>query len=83
MHVSATTQEFKDGVGVTQAVDRTVLPILVLKQARVKHQMTKSAVQPVLLLAITEVEKHAGMLTASICNWLGHYDGLQELWGLR
>ena len=46
VYVSAPTQEFKGGVGVTQAVERTVLPILVLQQALVKHQMTKSAVQP-------------------------------------
>jgi hypothetical protein len=45
VYVSAATQEFKGGVGVTQGIQGSVLPILVLQQARVTHQPPKYAVQ--------------------------------------
>jgi len=58
VYVSVPTQEFKSGVGVTQAVKRSVLPILVLQQARVTHQPPECAVQTGWLVAVTEPEHH-------------------------
>ena len=43
--VSATTLQFKGGVGVPQALERTALPFPVLQQARVPLQPPEGAVE--------------------------------------
>jgi len=57
VYVSAPTQEFKCGVGVPQAVERSVLSILILQQARIPHQTPECAVQTGRLVAVTEPEQ--------------------------
>ncbi len=45
MYISAPTQQFKGGVGVLQALERSALPFPVLQQARVPLQPPEGAVE--------------------------------------
>ena len=60
MYVRAILQEFKCGVGVTQRIQGSVLPILVLQQTCVTHQPPECAVQAWRLIAVTEPEQLVG-----------------------
>ena len=66
VNVSASTQDFKCGVGVNQRIQGPVLPIHVFQQACVPHGLSKCAVEAWRLVAVSEPEQFVGHTLCSV-----------------